>query len=68
MVSDVVRNVANNVEIKLYYLKARQAQATDMLKARGHLFLNEVYDMLSFPRTKSAMSSVMSPTTLKSRI
>lgn len=35
-----------------YYLKARQAQAGDMLKARGHLFLNEVYDMMGFPRTK----------------
>lgn len=42
-----------NHEMNLYYLKARQAQATDMLKARGHLFLNEVYDMLGFPRTKA---------------
>ena len=42
-----------NPEMNLYYLKARQAQATDMLKARGHLFLNEVYDMLGFPRTKA---------------
>jgi len=35
-----------------FYLKARQAQATDMLRARGHLFLNEVYDLLGIPRTK----------------
>lgn len=42
-----------NPEMNLYYLKARQAQATDMLKSRGHLFLNEVYDMLNFPRTKA---------------
>lgn len=42
-----------NAEMNLYYLKARQAQATDMLRARGHLFLNEVYDMLGFPRTKA---------------
>ena len=42
-----------NPEMNRYYLKARQAQATDMLQARGHLFLNEVYDMLGFPRTKA---------------
>lgn len=40
-------------EMNAYYLKARQAQATDMLRSRGHLFLNEVYDMLGFPRTKA---------------
>lgn len=39
-----------------YYLKARQNQATDMLRARGHLFLNEVYDMLNMPRTKAGAS------------
>ncbi len=42
-----------NAEMNLYYLKARQAQATDMLRTRGHLFLNEVYDMLGFRRTKA---------------
>lgn len=40
-------------EMNLYYLKARQAQATDILRSRGHLFLNEVYDMLGFRRTKA---------------
>lgn len=34
-----------------YYLKARQAQLTDKLRAKGHLFLNEVYDYLDLPRT-----------------
>lgn len=36
----------------LYYLKARETQCDDILRARGHLFLNEVYDVLLFPRTK----------------
>lgn len=40
-------------ELNFYYLKARQSQANDMLIAHGHLFLNEVYDLLDFPRTKA---------------
>lgn len=42
-----------DAEQNLYYLKALQAQATDKLRAQGHLFLNEVYDMLGFKRTKA---------------
>lgn len=34
-----------------FILKALQAQANDQLRARGHLFLNEVYEMLKFPLT-----------------
>lgn len=34
-----------------FYLKALQCQANDQLRARGHLFLNEVYEMLRFPLT-----------------
>lgn len=34
-----------------FLLKALQAQANDRLKARGHLFLNDVYEMLRFPLT-----------------
>lgn len=44
-----------SIDQNLYYLKARQAQATDMLRARGHLVLNEVYDMLNMPRTTMGM-------------
>lgn len=40
-------------EMTRFYLRARQAQAGDKLRSRGHLFLNEVYDMLGFPRTKA---------------
>ena len=40
-------------EYNLMFLKRQQQWATDKLKAQGHLFLNEVYDMLGFPRTKA---------------
>ena len=33
------------------FLKQRQAYANDEFKIRGHMFLNEVYDMLDIPRT-----------------
>lgn len=39
-----------------FYLLARQSQANDMLQAKGHLFLNEVYDLLGFRRTKAGAS------------
>ena len=34
----------------LTFLKAQQQFANDMLHSRGHLFLNEVYDMIGIPR------------------
>ena len=37
----------------LMFLKAQQNYANDLLKSRGHLFLNEVYDMLGIPRSKA---------------
>lgn len=41
-----------SAETNLYFLRLQQNHANDMLRARGHLFLNEVYDMLGLPRTK----------------
>lgn len=42
-----------NSEYNLMFLKMRQNEANDILKLRGHLFLNEVYDMLGFQRTQA---------------
>lgn len=38
-------------EFNLMYLKRQQAYATEKLRAQGHLFINEVYEMLGFPAT-----------------
>lgn len=42
-----------DAEHNLYYLRCQQNFANDLLKERGHLFLNEVYDMLGIPRTRA---------------
>ena len=42
-----------DAEHNLYVVKAQQARANDILKSRGHLFLNEVYEMFGIPRTKA---------------
>jgi len=40
-------------EYNLMFLRRQQDYANDLLKSRGHLFLNEVYDLLDIPRTKA---------------
>ena len=40
-------------EYNLVFLKHQQNHANEMLKARGYLFLNEVYEMLGIPKTKA---------------
>ena len=38
-------------EYNMIFLKAQQNYANDMLHARGHIFLNEVYDLLGLERS-----------------
>lgn len=46
-------NWEKDAEFNLMFLKRQQDYANDKLKAKGHLFLNEVYDMLGIPRTRA---------------
>lgn len=41
-----------NAEFNNIFLRSQQNYANNLLRARGHLFLNEVYDMLDIPRTQ----------------
>ena len=43
----------NDPEYNLMFLKAQQQYANDLLKARGRLFLNEVYRMLGIDESKA---------------
>lgn len=42
-----------NAEMNLMFLRRQQDWANERLKARGYLFLNEVYESLGIPRTKA---------------
>lgn len=40
-------------EYNLMFLRRQQDYANEVLKAKGHLFLNDVYEMLGIPKTKA---------------
>ena len=42
-----------NKEYNIMFLKNQQNYANDLLRAKGRLFLNEVYEMLGIPKTKA---------------
>lgn len=42
-----------NADYNRIFLQTTQRYANDKLNAMGHIFLNEVYDMLGFPRTSA---------------
>lgn len=42
-----------DAEYNMMFLRRQQDYANEMLKSRGHLFLNEVYDLLDIPRSKA---------------
>lgn len=44
---------SKDAELNLVFLKQQQNYANELLQRKGHLFLNEVYDMLGIPRTKA---------------
>ena len=43
----------NDATSNKFFLMHQQHYANEKLKARGYLFLNEVYEMLGIPRTKA---------------
>ena len=42
-----------DTEYNLMFLKKTQAYANEKLKKQGYLYLNDVYEMLGFPKTKA---------------
>ena len=47
------KNWNDDPESNKFFLTLQQSTANDMLKARGHLFLNEVYDLLGMERSRA---------------
>lgn len=50
---DGCKGWSKDPEFNLMFLKQQMNYANDVLKKRGYLFLNEVYEMLGIPKTKA---------------
>jgi len=46
-------NWSKTPEYNMVFLKCQQQYANDLLNSRGHVFLNEIYDMLDVPRSQA---------------
>ena len=46
----------SNPEYNLMFLRRQQDWANELLKSRGYVYLNEVYDMLCIPRTQAGQA------------
>lgn len=44
-------NWVPNIDHDLFFLQAQQNMFNDILRARGHVYLNEIFDSLHLPRT-----------------
>lgn len=44
---------SKNPEHNMLFVRNQQRYANDLLRSRGHLFLNEVYDLFDIPRTQA---------------
>lgn len=51
--SESSANWSQDPTVRLYFLRTVQTYANDRLKARGHVFLNEVYDDLGLSHTRA---------------
>lgn len=47
---------SKNPEFNLMFLKRQQSWANDMLKVKGYLFLNDVYEMLGIPKSQAGQN------------
>lgn len=47
------KNWSKDTDYNQFFIQTQQNFANDLLRARGYVFLNDVYEMLGIPRTKA---------------